>query len=100
AELPLYGQDLIEINKCIYYTGNFVYYWDNIRKLERIRAIIILDNTLKLKVQKIIEYYELPKIFHNNDRKLRFQLGEVWLIDSSFELNSIKLIELQDVINH
>ncbi|CAG8801338.1 22067_t:CDS:2, partial [Cetraspora pellucida] len=88
AESPLYGKDSIKINKY------------NVKKLGRIRAIIISDNTLKLKVQKIIKYHELPKNFYNNDKKLHSQLGEVWLIDNSFELNSIKLVELQDVINH
>ncbi|CAG8594502.1 8611_t:CDS:2, partial [Scutellospora calospora] len=88
AESSLYGQDSIKINK------------HNIEKLGRIRAIIMSDNTLKLKVQKIIEYHELPKKFYNNNRQHRSQLGEVWLIDNSLELNSIILIELQDVIGH
>ncbi|CAG8513601.1 10429_t:CDS:2, partial [Scutellospora calospora] len=64
AESSLYGQDSIKINK------------HNIEKLGRIRAIIMSDNTLKLKVQKIIEYHELPKKFYNDDRQHRSQLGE------------------------
>ena len=49
-----------------------------------------------MKVQQIIEYNELPKIFHSRDRQLRTQFGEVWLID---KLN-INLIESQIVISH
>ncbi|CAG8832639.1 5524_t:CDS:2, partial [Cetraspora pellucida] len=70
-----------------YYAGDFIYYHENTRKLGRIRAIVISEETLKLKVQKTIEYCELPKNFQSNNRQIRSQLG-------------IKLIELQDVIGH
>ncbi|HEX7870356.1 MAG TPA: hypothetical protein VF455_09595 [Chryseobacterium sp.] len=50
-----------------------------------------------MKVQRIIEYDELPKIFRNNNRKLQASLGEVWLIDQSL---GIDLIAPQEIIGH
>ena len=55
------------------------------------------NNNLKLKVQRIIEYDELPKIFRNNNRKLQASLGEVWLVDQSL---GIDLIAPQEIIGH
>jgi hypothetical protein len=50
-----------------------------------------------LKIQRIIEYDELPKIFRNDNRKLQAVLGEVWLIDQSLEID---LIAPQEIIGH
>ena len=63
----------------------------------RIRAIVLLNNNLKLKIQKIVEYNELPKIFCSHNRKLRAEFGEVWLIDQSL---GIDLIEPQRIIGY
>ncbi|CAG8554941.1 21968_t:CDS:2 [Gigaspora rosea] len=60
----------------IFYTGDFIYYQENIERLERIRAIVLSDNVLKLKIQKTIEYHELPKNLYSKDRQLRAQFGE------------------------
>ncbi|CAG8631124.1 28214_t:CDS:2 [Dentiscutata erythropus] len=77
AESPLFGQESITINEEIFYTGDFSYYQDNIKQLGQIRAIILLDNILKLKIQKTIEYHELPKNLYSKDRQFRAQSDEV-----------------------
>ena len=55
------------------------------------------DSSLKLKIQRIIEYEELPKIFHNENRRLQASLDELWLIDQSL---GIDLIAPQEIIGH
>ena len=55
------------------------------------------DSSLKLKIQRIIEYEELSKIFHNKNRRLQASLDKLWLIDQSL---GIDLIAPQEIIGH
>ncbi|GES85966.1 hypothetical protein GLOIN_2v1790940 [Rhizophagus clarus] len=69
AESPLFGQEQLMISG-IYQCGDFVYYYDNERKLGRLRAILLNEENqqYRLRIQK-------------QNRSLS---GEVWLQDEPF----------------
>ena len=82
-ESARFGQAFITIAQNVYYSGDFVIYRES-RELKRfghILAIIQQDNWLKIKIQRILTYDELPRNLQSNDRKQRSQEGEVWFLD-------------------
>ncbi|RIB12378.1 hypothetical protein C2G38_2200800 [Gigaspora rosea] len=76
SESPLYGQESITINNEIYNTENFIYYQENGIRLGQIRAIVLANEILKLKIQKIIKFDELPKNIQSSNHQVSSQLGE------------------------
>lgn len=71
----------------IYQCGDFVYYHcDNRRKLGRLRAILISeeDRQYRLRIQKVLDYDDLPGTFKGELRRNRSLSGEVWLQDEPF----------------
>jgi len=65
--------------------------------LGRILAIIQQDNRLKIKIQRILRYEELPKNLQSNSRKERSREGEVWFFDREMD-NAIAIVELQVIV--
>ena len=71
--------------------GEFIYYRDNGRQLGRLRAILknANDEQYRLKIQKIVDYNNLPGIFKGISRQERFIASEVWLQDEPFQIITI-----------
>ncbi|UZO14048.1 uncharacterized protein OCT59_005519 [Rhizophagus irregularis] len=70
----------------IYQCGDFVYYYDNERKLGRLRAILLNEENqqYRLRIQKVLDYSDLPGNFKGELRQNRSLSGEVWLQDEPF----------------
>ena len=69
----------------MYRSGDFIYYQDNgQKKLGRLRAILKNDEHYKLRVQKILNYNDLPGNLKELSRQRRSITGEVWLQDEPF----------------
>jgi hypothetical protein len=76
----------------IYKSGEFIYYHhDNRRQLGRLRAILknAKDEQYRLRIQKIVDYDNLPGIFRGMTRQERSVAGEVWLQDEPFEIITV-----------
>ena len=58
---------IIEIYQC----GDFVYYYDNERKLGRLRAILLNEENqqYRLRIQKVLDYSDLPGTFKEELRQ-------------------------------
>ena len=82
-ESARFGQASITIAQNVYYSGDFVIYRESreLKRFGRILAIIQQDNWLKIKIQRILTYDELPRNLQSNNRKQRSQEGEVWFLD-------------------
>lgn len=80
----IYISYIIEIYKC----GDFVYYYDyndNEQKLGRLRAIVLNEeDQYRLRIQKVLDYDDLPGTFKGELRQNRSLSGEVWLQDEPF----------------
>ena len=73
----------------IYRSGDFVYYYDDDghRKLGRLRAILKNDDgDYQLRIQKILNYNDLPGNLKRLSRQHRSLAGEVWLQDEPFPI--------------
>ncbi|CAG8749483.1 20966_t:CDS:2, partial [Rhizophagus irregularis] len=85
-------------NILTYHSGDFVIYKEsNERRFGRVLAIIQQDNRLKIKIQRILRYEELPKNLQSNSRKERSREGEVWFFDREMD-NAIAIVELQAIV--
>ncbi|CAB4373304.1 unnamed protein product [Rhizophagus irregularis] len=87
GESPLFGQHEILISEVLYRSGDFVYYHDNNgqKKLGRLRSILKNhDGYYQLRIQKILEYSDLPRNLKGLPRQRRSITGEVWLQDKPF----------------
>ncbi|GES83498.1 hypothetical protein GLOIN_2v1776429 [Rhizophagus clarus] len=71
AESPLFGQEQLMISGEIYQCGDFVYYYDNERKLGRLRAILLNEENqqYRLRIQKVLDYSDLPGTFKEELRQ-------------------------------
>jgi hypothetical protein len=80
GESPFFGQDQIIISGVEYKCGDFVYYDNN--KLGRLKSILKNDNNqYQLRIQKIINYDDLPGTLKGSLRRSRSLTSEVWLKD-------------------
>ncbi|CAB4374875.1 unnamed protein product [Rhizophagus irregularis] len=87
GESPLFGQHEILISEVLYRSGDFVYYHDDNgqKKLGRLRLILKNhDGYYQLRIQKILEYSDLPRNLKGLPRQRRSTTGEVWLQDEPF----------------
>ncbi|GET63970.1 hypothetical protein GLOIN_2v1790940 [Rhizophagus irregularis DAOM 181602=DAOM 197198] len=87
GESPLFGQHEILISEVLYRSGNFVYYHDDNgqKNLGRLRSILKNhDGYYQLRIQKILEYSDLPGNLKGLPRQRRSITGEVWLQDERF----------------
>uniref|UniRef100_U9TWW1 BAH domain-containing protein n=1 Tax=Rhizophagus irregularis (strain DAOM 181602 / DAOM 197198 / MUCL 43194) TaxID=747089 RepID=U9TWW1_RHIID len=97
-ESSRFGQSSIIIANVTYHSGDFVIYKEsNERRFGRVLAIIQQDNRLKIKIQRILRYEELPKNLQSNSRKERSREGEVWFFDREMD-NAIAIVELQAIV--
>ena len=80
-----------------YYPSEFIIYKENnTQRLGRIWSIISIDNELKIKVQRIYVYNELPVNFHCNDWYTTREL-QLWLVDQYLKEGNI-IIAIDEVI--
>ncbi|UZO05373.1 uncharacterized protein OCT59_025727 [Rhizophagus irregularis] len=87
GESPLFEQHEILISEVLYRSGDFVYYHDDNgqKKLGRLRSILKNDDGYyQLRIQKILEYRDLPRNLKGLPRQRRSITGEVWLQDKPF----------------
>ncbi|UZO16412.1 uncharacterized protein OCT59_007800 [Rhizophagus irregularis] len=87
GESPLFGQHEILISEVLYRSGDFVYYHDDNgqKKLGRLRSILKNhDGYYQLRIQKILEYSDLPGNLKGLSRQRRSITSEVWLQDERF----------------
>src|SRR5204863_4801488 len=68
-ESARFGQASITIAQKVYYSGDFVIYRESreLKRFGRILAIIQQDNRLKIKIQRVLTYDELPRNLQSND---------------------------------
>ncbi|UZO26556.1 uncharacterized protein OCT59_018772 [Rhizophagus irregularis] len=80
-------EDKIPFCNVLYRSGDFVYYRDDNgqKKLGRLRSILKNhDGYYQLRIQKILEYSDLPGNLKGLPRQRRSITGEVWLQDEPF----------------
>ncbi|UZO15811.1 uncharacterized protein OCT59_007226 [Rhizophagus irregularis] len=80
-------EDKIPFCNVLYRSGDFVYYHDDNgqKKLGRLRSILKNDDGYyQLRIQKILEYRDLPGNLKGLPRQRRSITGEVWLQDEPF----------------
>ena len=72
----------------IYRSGDFIcYHDDGHQKLGRLRAILKNDDgDYQLRIQKILNYNDLPENLKGSSRQCRSLAGEVWLQDEPFPI--------------
>ncbi|GBC00136.1 hypothetical protein RclHR1_37590001 [Rhizophagus clarus] len=99
-ESARFGQASITIAQNVYYSGDFVIYRESreVKRPGRILAIIQQDGRLKIKIQRILIFKDLPKNLQSNDRRQRSQEGELWFLDQEMD-NAIMNIKLQAIVN-
>ncbi|PKY58438.1 hypothetical protein RhiirA4_480345 [Rhizophagus irregularis] len=93
-DLDVHLLKLMEIYNC----GDFVVYKETVSKIGRILAIVEMHGELKIIIQHILRFDELPKNLQSNDHRKRSHI-EVWLLDQEIE-NAVITIELQKIIKH
>ncbi|PKB92785.1 hypothetical protein RhiirA5_443381, partial [Rhizophagus irregularis] len=80
AESLLFGKEQLMISEEIYKCGDFVYYYDyndNEQKLGRLRAIVLNEgDQYRLRIQKVLDYNDLPGTFKGELRQNRSLSGE------------------------
>jgi len=84
-----------------YKSGEFVYYHDNGRQLGRLRAILknANDDQYRLRIQKVVDYENLPGNLKGKSRQERSVAGEVWLQDEPFQIiTASKILEKATVM--
>ncbi|CAB4383643.1 unnamed protein product [Rhizophagus irregularis] len=86
------------MNGTTYNCGEFIVYKESITRnnFGRILAIVDTDGKLKVLVQRIIQFAELPTNLQSRNRRER-SYNEVWLLDQEME-NAIIIIELQKIV--
>lgn len=73
----------------IYRPSEFVVYKENgNRRFGRIRSIIFVNDELRIKIQRIYTYDELPNNFHCNSRSITSE-SQLWLVDQYLKEGSI-----------
>lgn len=73
----------------IYCPSEFIIYKENgKRRFGRIRSIVSINDELRIKIQWIYTYYELPNNFHSNVRSITSE-SQLWLIDQHLKEGSI-----------
>ncbi|PKC56623.1 hypothetical protein RhiirA1_500348 [Rhizophagus irregularis] len=78
-----------------YNCGDFVVYRESSNKIGRILAIVEEDGKLKLIIQRVLKFIELPGNLQSNARKER-RANEVWLFDRTME-DAVVDVELQSI---
>ncbi|CAG8846950.1 13672_t:CDS:2, partial [Gigaspora margarita] len=78
----------------IYNTGDFIYYKENSIQLGRIRAIVLANEMLKLKIQKIIKFVNFQKIFKAATVKLVLNQKSVTISSNNKEQYSYYINEI------
>ncbi|CAB4378090.1 unnamed protein product [Rhizophagus irregularis] len=66
--------------KMIYNCGDFVVYKESIARIGRILAIVEINSKLKIIIQRVLRFDELPNHLQSNNRRERSH-REVWLLD-------------------
>lgn len=79
-----------------YNCGDFVVYRESSNKIGRILAIVEEDGKLKLIIQYVLKFIELPGNLQSNARKER-RVNEVRLFDRTIE-DAVVDVELQSII--
>ena len=66
----------------VYYSGDFIIYREsgNLKRFGCILAII-QDGRLKIKIQRILLFKDLPRNLQSINRNERSQEGEIWFLD-------------------
>ncbi|CAB4430765.1 unnamed protein product [Rhizophagus irregularis] len=97
-ESPRFGHTSFQMNGTTYNCGEFIVYKESITRnnFGRILAIVDTDGKLKVLVQRIIQFAELPTNLQSRNRRER-SYNEVWLLDREME-NAIIIIELQKIV--
>ncbi|CAB4382007.1 unnamed protein product [Rhizophagus irregularis] len=72
------------------------YMLESSNRIGRILAIVEVDGELKLTIQRVLQFIELPGNLQSNDRRERSS-REVWLFDRNME-NALVEVELQTII--
>ena len=83
----------------VYYSGDFIVYREsrNSKRIGRILAIIRQDNKLKVKIQHVLLFKDLPRNLQSINRSERFKEGEIWFLDRETN-NAIINIESQAIV--
>ncbi|CAG8703935.1 2431_t:CDS:2 [Rhizophagus irregularis] len=77
-----------------YYSGDFVTYRKSSgspKEIGHILAIVQQDNGLKIKIQRVLLYEDLPVNLQSNDRMERSEEGELWFLDREMDDATINI---------
>ena len=81
AESPLFGQSKIITTRCEFVSGDFIRYCTlnhNI-KYGRIRSFIMVKNILKVRIQRLLTFDEIPSHLKSHDRFMDAN-QKLWLL--------------------
>ncbi|RGB21749.1 hypothetical protein C1646_678324 [Rhizophagus diaphanus] len=95
-ESPRFRCAPIKINGVSYNCSDFVVYRESSNRIGRILVIVEVDGELKVTIQRVLQFIELPGNLQSNDRRERSP-REVWLFDQNME-NALVEVELQTII--
>ncbi|CAG8743787.1 10376_t:CDS:2 [Rhizophagus irregularis] len=81
----------------IYNCGDFVVYKETVSKIGRILAIVEMHGELKIIIQRVLRFDELPKNLQSNDRRKRSHI-EVWLQDTR-QICSMSVVDTSSTVH-
>ncbi|CAG8564671.1 5502_t:CDS:2, partial [Cetraspora pellucida] len=97
-ESSRFGQESVIIGNVKYHSGDFIIYRESTTKrIGRILSIVQKEGILKINIQRILTFKELPKSMQSKNRKERSIGGEVWMLDREMD-NATVITELQAII--
>jgi len=97
AESPLFGQSKINTTKGEFASGDFIRYYTlnyNI-KYGQIRSFIIVKGILKVQIQRLLSFNEIPSHLKSQDRFLNAN-QKLWLLEES----TLLFIDITYLIDH
>ncbi|UZO03509.1 uncharacterized protein OCT59_023916 [Rhizophagus irregularis] len=86
-----------QITQKIYNCGDFVVYKETVSKIGRILAIVEMHGELKIIIQRVLRFDELPKNLQSNDRRKRSHI-EVWLQDTR-QICSMSVVDTSSTVH-
>ena len=96
AESPLFGQSKIYSTRGEFVCGDFIRYYNSDYNIKygRIRSFIKVKNVLKIRIQQLLTFNEIPSYFKSKDRSLDSK-KKLWL----FEEPMLPIIDITNIVD-
>ncbi|CAG8769467.1 7478_t:CDS:2, partial [Ambispora leptoticha] len=93
AESPLFGQSHITTSRGSFKCGDFIqYHSSDSLKHGRIQSFVVKDNTMKVRIQRLIPYSKIPQNLYSLERA--FQAQKEWFLVEEMNDHIIELSSL------